>query len=140
MATITKRQPGSKPAADEQSPSVDPESAAGTGGAARFGLWFGPALFLVLLLLPTPAGLSTDAKVVAAVALLMATWWMTEALPLPATSLLPIVLFPAFGIMSTGEATAPFANHVIFSVHGRVHDCAGDATLGAASPHCPRRR
>jgi len=67
-----------------------------------------------MLLMPAPAGMSPEAQRVAAVALLMSTWWMTEALPLPATSLLPIVLFPLLGVMATANATAPYANHVIF--------------------------
>jgi len=82
--------------------------------AARIGLWLGPLLFFLMLLLPAPAGMSVEAQRVAAVALLIATWWMTEALPLPATSLLPIVLFPLLGVMTTANATAPYANHVIF--------------------------
>lgn len=51
---------------------------------------------------------------IAAVALLMAIWWITEAIPLAITSLLPIVLFPTLGIMS-GKLVAPiYFNHIIF--------------------------
>jgi sodium-dependent dicarboxylate transporter 2/3/5 len=50
----------------------------------------------------------------AAVGVLMATWWITEAIPLAATALLPIVLFPALGVASVSASTAPFANPVIF--------------------------
>src|SRR5690554_5745053 len=46
--------------------------------------------------------------------LLMATWWSTEAIPIPATALLPIVLVPALGLGSIGQATAPYANPIIF--------------------------
>jgi len=59
-------------------------------------------------------GLSMDARVVAAVATLMAIWWITEAIPLAMTSLLPIVLFPLMTERSIGETTAPYANPVIF--------------------------
>lgn len=48
----------------------------------------------------------------------MAVWWLTEALPLSATALLPIPLFPLLGIMSTREAAAPFADKVIFLFMG----------------------
>ena len=44
----------------------------------------------------------------------MATWWMTEAIPIPATALLPLVLFPLLGIGPIGAAAEPFANPVIF--------------------------
>jgi sodium-dependent dicarboxylate transporter 2/3/5 len=54
----------------------------------------------------------------AAVALLMATWWMCESIPIPATSLLPIALFPLMGIMPTGKATAPYASHLIYLFMG----------------------
>ncbi|HET7275370.1 MAG TPA: DASS family sodium-coupled anion symporter [Longimicrobiaceae bacterium] len=82
-----------------------------------WGLLIGLILFVVVLLLPIP-GLSTGGQRVAAVTVLMATWWVTEAIPLPATGLLPIVLFPLFGVMSTGEATAPYANDLIFLFMG----------------------
>lgn len=49
---------------------------------------------------------------------LMAIWWMTEAIPIPVTSLLPIALFPAMQVMSAAEATAPYANHLIFLFMG----------------------
>jgi len=54
----------------------------------------------------------------AAVSALMACWWVTEALPLAATALLPLLLFPALGLASASEAAAPYANHVIFLFMG----------------------
>ncbi len=84
----------------------------------KIGLILGPALFLLMLLVPTPAAMSPAAQKMAAIALLMATWWMCESLPIPATSLLPIPLFPLLGIMATGKATAPYANHLIFLFMG----------------------
>lgn len=84
----------------------------------RIGLWAGPLAFFVILLLPTPCSMEPEAKRVAAMAVLMAIWWMTEAVPIPATSLLPIVLFPLLGIMPTGDATAPYASHLIFLFMG----------------------
>jgi sodium-dependent dicarboxylate transporter 2/3/5 len=50
----------------------------------------------------------------AAVGALMATWWITEAIPIPATALLPIVLFPLLGVATVAETTAPYANPVIY--------------------------
>ena len=49
-----------------------------------------------------------------AVAILMAIWWVTEVVPLAITSLLPIVLFPALGIMNGREVSVTYFNHVIF--------------------------
>ncbi len=82
------------------------------------GLIIGPALFILMLLLPTPAGMLPSAQKMAAVALLMATWWMCESIPIPATSLLPLALFPLLGIMHTKNAAAPYASHLIFLFMG----------------------
>jgi sodium-dependent dicarboxylate transporter 2/3/5 len=50
----------------------------------------------------------------AAIALLMAIWWITEAIPLAATSLLPLILFPIFGIMDGKAVSSEYINNVIF--------------------------
>ncbi len=62
--------------------------------------------------------LSTAGRTTAAVAVLLAVWWMTEALPLPATALVPIVAFPLLGVLTAGEATAPYADPNIFLFMG----------------------
>lgn len=84
----------------------------------KIGLVLGPALFALMLIIPTPAGMEPSAQKMAAVALLMATWWMCESIPIPATSLLPITLFPLLGIMHTKKVTAPYASHLIFLFMG----------------------
>lgn len=82
------------------------------------GLWLGPLLFVLVLILPGPADLKPEAQRMLAVAALMAVWWMSEAIPIPATSLLPIPLFPLLGILHTKKATAPYASHLIFLFMG----------------------
>jgi sodium-dependent dicarboxylate transporter 2/3/5 len=67
-----------------------------------------------MLLLPTPEGLTREGWAVAAVALLMGLWWMTEAIPLAATALLPLVLFPALGIAPLDVTAVSYANPLIF--------------------------
>lgn len=69
------------------------------------GLWLGFAAFVLLLIFPVDPG-NVPASRLAAVALLMAIWWVTDAIPLFATALLPLVLYPLLGIMS-GHDTAP---------------------------------
>src|SRR5688572_32180713 len=44
----------------------------------------------------------------------MAVWWLAEPVPLGATSLLPLVLFPLLGVASTREAAAPYANEIVY--------------------------
>ncbi len=63
-------------------------------------------------------GLEPAGRVVAAIGILMATWWMSEAIPLSATALIPIVAFPAFGVRTVSEATAPYANEIVFLFMG----------------------
>ena len=60
------------------------------------------------------AEMSGDARIVAAIAALMAVWWMSEAIPLAATSLLPIVLIPALTDRSVAETTASYASPIVF--------------------------
>ena len=73
----------------------------------------GPALFL-LVLLTAPAGLSPAATRVLGLALWMGVWWVTEAAPLAATSLLPIVMLPLLGVRTAREAAEPYGNELIF--------------------------
>lgn len=58
-------------------------------------------------------GLSQAGRAAAAVAVLMAIWWLTEALPLPATSLVPVALFPLLGVMPLGTVGASYGHPFI---------------------------
>ena len=78
------------------------------------GLVLGPVFSLAVFLLPLSATIPPQALAVAAVALLMATWWVSEAIPIPATALIPIALFPALGVMGSADTTANYANHLIY--------------------------
>lgn len=84
----------------------------------RVGFVLGPVLAGVVLLLPTPEGLSVEGWRVVALLTLMATWWASEAIPVPATSILPIIALPLLGVGSVAQATAPFANPVIYLLLG----------------------
>lgn len=81
--------------------------------AGQFAIVVGLAVFVLLLVLPAPGAMSADAWRTAAVAVLMVTWWVTEAIPVPATALLPAVLLPVLGIVSMEEAAAPYASPVV---------------------------
>jgi sodium-dependent dicarboxylate transporter 2/3/5 len=78
----------------------------------------GLLLFIALRLLPAPAGLPEDAWAVAAVALLMALWWVTEALPLSMTAVLPFLLLPLMGVMPAAEVAQLYWSPIIFLVLG----------------------
>jgi sodium-dependent dicarboxylate transporter 2/3/5 len=60
------------------------------------------------------AGLSDPACRAAGVAVLMAVWWLTEAIPLTATALLPLALFPLLNIQSMKDTSAPYGDEVVF--------------------------
>jgi sodium-dependent dicarboxylate transporter 2/3/5 len=55
-----------------------------------------------------------NAKIVAAISILMAVWWITEAVPLSVTSLIPLILFPLFGVVSASQTAEAYMNSTIF--------------------------
>lgn len=83
----------------------------------KVGLILGPALFILFYFFIEPAGMSEQAIAVLASTLWVATWWITEAIPIPATSLLPIILFPLTGAIE-GNITSSYADNNIFLFMG----------------------
>jgi sodium-dependent dicarboxylate transporter 2/3/5 len=75
-------------------------------------------LSAALLLAPFLLEMPRAARSTLAVAVLMAAWWMTVAIPIPATSLLPLILFPVLGILPSGATAANFANNITFLFMG----------------------
>ena len=85
--------------------------------ASNLGLWLGPvaaALLIFFDLDPTNPNVSRAAAVV----IWMVIWWVTEALPLAVTALLPVVLFPLMGVMSGKETSAAYFNDTVFLLIG----------------------
>lgn len=88
-------------------------------GGKRVGLILGPVVSLSLFFwLNSSSQLGYQGSAVSAVAILMAIWWMTEALPISATAMLPIPLFPLLGIATVADTTAPYAHNLIFLFMG----------------------
>ncbi len=86
-----------------------------TYGTRRLaGFLIGILLFAAILLLPAPAGMSGEAQRMAAVAALMAAWWISEATHIAVTALIPIAAYPLLGIMPSTEVAPHYANHLIF--------------------------
>ena len=78
----------------------------------RIGLWLGPLLAVAIQLIPLPETLiestgsaeqARNAWIVLSLLVLMATWWVTEAIAIPVTSLLPLIIVPFFDVMGTGR-------------------------------------
>lgn len=84
----------------------------------KIGLILGPMLFLLALLFVDAEGLSREAVAILASTLWIATWWITEAIPIPATSLLPLVLFPVTGGLESGMTASSYGDDTIFLFMG----------------------
>lgn len=80
----------------------------------KIGLFLGPVLFVMVRFFFQPEGLNNDANAILASTLWIAVWWITEAIAIPATALLPIILFPLTGGLSLSETTASYGHKYIF--------------------------
>src|SRR5690554_6053543 len=111
-----------------------PEYTEGFSKSRLVGLLAGISFLLMTVLLPAPESMSTQAWSALGLMLIMATWWSTEAIPIPATALLPVVLIPSLGLGGISQATSPYAHPIIFLF-------LGGFTLGLAMQRwdLPRR-
>ena len=78
------------------------------------GLVLGPLLFLIVQLWIRPEGLSADGRSVLAGTLWIAAWWVTEAIPIAATSLLPIIIFPIAASMPIATVSKMYGHPLVF--------------------------
>ena len=86
--------------------------------AEKIGFWGGLIVFVVMLALPAPAGMEPSAWRVAALTILMATWWMTQALPLTVTALLPFLALPLMDIMTAQDVAKEYYSPTLFLILG----------------------
>lgn len=86
--------------------------------AQRIGFWVGPALFALIAFSTPPQGLPVEAMRMAGLAAWVAVWWATEAIPIAATSLLPLVIIPLAGAGNEKQAAAPYANPIVLLLLG----------------------
>lgn len=80
----------------------------------HLAFWVGPALGLLILFVFDLDPERPETTATLAVAVLMASWWISEVIPLAVTSLLPVILFPLLGIMDGKAVSSIYFNHVIF--------------------------
>lgn len=98
--------------------SQAPEVEAGERKKRLIGL-FGGLLAAALVYIIMPGDVPDTARLTAATAVLMGAWWMTEALPIPATALLPLVIFPVFNSeVKINDIGASYGNNIIFLFMG----------------------
>ena len=84
----------------------------------RIGLFAGPLAFIIILTLPAFPGMSVVAHRTFAVTSLMAIWWLTEAISISATALIPLVFFPFLGIQSLDDTSASYGDKNIYLFFG----------------------
>ncbi len=86
--------------------------------AQRIGLFAGLGLFIAMLFVPAPDSMSAPAWHVAALTILMAIWWMTQAIPLTATALLPFLALPTMDVMTAAETASQYYSPILFLILG----------------------
>ncbi|MGD9664842.1 MAG: DASS family sodium-coupled anion symporter [Novosphingobium sp.] len=86
--------------------------------AKRLGFLVGLTLFLATLILPAPGTMPDAAWPVAGLVGLMAAWWMTEALPLTVTALVPFLVLPMAGVMDAKKTAAAYYSPILFLILG----------------------
>ncbi|KIL51076.1 SLC13 family permease [Jeotgalibacillus campisalis] len=84
----------------------------------KIGLFLGPLLFAIFYFIPSITGLGDEPRAVLAVTLWVAAWWITEAMPIPATSLMPIFLLPIAGGADQSTAAMAYADPIVFMYMG----------------------
>jgi sodium-dependent dicarboxylate transporter 2/3/5 len=99
--------------------AVDADTAPSEGGGLgpfgrRLGLVLGPAIAIGLQLMGAPEGLSGQAWWVVSIMALMLVWWVTEAVPVAATALIPLIALPLTGAANAAEAAKPYADPVLY--------------------------
>ena len=74
----------------------------------------GVIVFSIILLMPLPEGMTPSGKRLLAISALMACWWIGEGTSIAVTALLPLILFPLLGIMSSKQVAPNYTNHFVF--------------------------
>lgn len=86
--------------------------------ARRIGLAFGPLIFALTAFTAPPEGMAMGAWLVAGLVVWMAAWWMTEAVPLTVTALLPFIILPLAGISNADETASTYYSPILFLLLG----------------------
>ena len=86
--------------------------------ASRIGFWLGLTGFALTLIIAPPAGMDQAAWHTAGLVVWMAAWWMTEAIPLTATALLPFVVLPFTGGGDANEVAGDYYSPILFLILG----------------------
>lgn len=116
--TVTGNSNGSSAAKETNQKTEGQDPGPSFDTRQKVGLFLGPILFALTLLFLEADGLSQSAVAVLASTVWIATWWITEAIPIPATSLLPLILFPLTGGLDGGMTASSYGDNTIFLFMG----------------------
>lgn len=97
---------------------AEQNNAMGVSSVKWIGFVGGLSLFVLMLFSSPPEGLSLAGWRTAAIVVLMACWWVSEVIPIPATALIPLVLFPVLGVADIQQTARPYADPMIFLFMG----------------------
>ncbi|ERM81564.1 anion transporter [Rhodonellum psychrophilum GCM71 = DSM 17998] len=86
--------------------------------SAQVGLYLGPLFFLFILLFLSPKGMSPESLSMLAVTAWVATWWITESIPIAATALLPLILLPLLGALNISDTASSYAHPMVLLYMG----------------------
>lgn len=86
--------------------------------AQRIGFIVGILAFALTIIVPAPAGMPQEAWLVAGLVVWMAAWWMTEAIPLTATALLPFLVLPFAGVLDAKATASAYYEPILFLILG----------------------
>ena len=111
---MEKNYPLTHPAHDKEGNLVEETF----GWRQRIGLILAALLLLAMWFAPPLGGLSAEGTRVGLLAVMMAALWVTEAIPIPATALLPLVLLPLLGVSPIRQAAAPYSDPIIYLFMG----------------------
>jgi solute carrier family 13 (sodium-dependent dicarboxylate transporter), member 2/3/5 len=107
----TATRDGKPSSRDEKKPDMNAGSFGPFGLAAILA---GPLAAIAVLFLPAPEGLPPEGWRMTAVAVWMVVWWLTEAIPIPATALLPLVAMPLLDVLPLADVAPSYADPVVF--------------------------
>ncbi len=94
------------------------------------GLLLGPLLALMILISPSPIGMTPEAWRMTAITVWMVVWWLSEAVPIPATALLPLALMPLLGVQDMSATAGHYGDPLIFLFLGGFLLAAGMQRVG----------
>lgn len=88
------------------------------GKSKIIGFWTGILILMISIFITPPEGMRSEAAKALGITLLMAIWWVTECIPIYATTFIPVTMFPLLGILDTGATSANYGHNYVLMLLG----------------------